>query len=72
MFYNNSKEIMRIIQVGDKIYNFDRKETVVRICKSTSNPSILRYYTVTENGSPNMFTSQDLCIEAKGRIRLIK
>lgn len=60
------------IKVGDKIYNFERKETVVSISKSKTNPSITRYNTICKNGSSNMFTSQDLCPDSKGRITMAK
>lgn len=63
---------MKTLKVGDKVYNFERKETITKIVKSKTNPNITRYMTVTKNGSPNMFTSQDLCTDAKDRIVLIK
>ena len=61
---------MKILNVGDKIYNFERKETIIGIEKSRTNLGILKYFTKTKNGSVNMFTSKDLTSDNKNRILL--
>lgn len=59
---------MKILNVGDKIYNFERKETIIGI--ERTNSGILKYFTKTKNGSVNMFTSKDLTSDNKNRILL--